>query len=191
MAGTTPFPSYHSWYKALFSAQQGTGFAIEMASRLVSRGIIEREPQAVADAVIALGEAEWMYVSLIIYYCSNLDTTNLSFHSFVAGGAVSKIDPNAMGVNPSWRTALIHLVWAQYGAKAHPQARLITKSHNQKIHQGHVQIGRIELILNEVHLFDARNIEDTVYINFYFDLHRRPCSSRTSNPPFSDHTIAS
>jgi hypothetical protein len=63
MAGTTPFPSYYSWYKAPFSAQQGTGFAIEMASRLVSRGIIEREPQAVADAVIALGEAEWMYVS--------------------------------------------------------------------------------------------------------------------------------
>jgi hypothetical protein len=26
--------------------------------------------------------------------------------SFVAGGAVSKVDPDAMGVNPTWRNAL-------------------------------------------------------------------------------------
>jgi len=92
MAGTTPFPSYHSWYKALFSAQQGTGFAIEMASRLVSRGIIEREPQAVADAVIALGEAEWMYVSFNhLLLLATLTRLTYHFHSFVAGGAVSKI----------------------------------------------------------------------------------------------------
>jgi hypothetical protein len=87
-AETTPFPSYYSWYKALFgSQQQGIVFAIEMALRLVNRDVIERDPQAVADAVIASGEAEWMYVSFnLLLLLAPLTLLTYHFCSLVAGG---------------------------------------------------------------------------------------------------------
>ena len=31
--------------------------------------------------------------------------------SLVAGGAVSKVDPDSTGLNPAWRKALTHVVW--------------------------------------------------------------------------------
>jgi len=74
----------------LFSTGQQVGTNLEMASRLVSRDVIEKNPVGVADAVLALGIAEWI---------------------FVAGGAVSKVDPDSTGLNPAWRTALIHLIF--------------------------------------------------------------------------------
>jgi len=34
-------------------------------------------------------------------------------NSLVAGGAVSKVDPDSTGINPAWRKALTHLIWSQ------------------------------------------------------------------------------
>ena len=34
-------------------------------------------------------------------------------NSLVAGGAVSKVDPDSTGVNPAWRKALTHVIWGQ------------------------------------------------------------------------------
>lgn len=34
----------------------------------------------------------------------------LIFHSQVAGGAVSRIDPDSVGLNPAWRTAISHVI---------------------------------------------------------------------------------
>jgi hypothetical protein len=38
-------------------------------------------------------------------------------YSFVAGGAVSKADPDSVGVNPAWRKAIVHItadaVWEE------------------------------------------------------------------------------
>jgi hypothetical protein len=33
-------------------------------------------------------------------------------YSFVAGGAVSRADPDSVGVNPAWRKAILHIVAA-------------------------------------------------------------------------------
>ena len=35
----------------------------------------------------------------------------MSYYSLVAGGAVSKVDPDSTGLHPAWRKALVHLVW--------------------------------------------------------------------------------
>jgi hypothetical protein len=54
--------------------------------RRIIRGI-ERDPQAVADAVIALGETEWMYVSFnLLLLLAPLTLLTYYFCSLAAGG---------------------------------------------------------------------------------------------------------
>jgi len=92
MALTVPYPSFYAWYAQVYSApgQQEVGTIAEIASRLINRDVIEKNPRSIADMVISMDGAIW---------------------HLVAGGAVSKVDPDSTGVNPAWRTALGHIVW--------------------------------------------------------------------------------
>jgi hypothetical protein len=85
-AFTAPFDSFYSWYTTLLSAgvvQDGN--ITELATRLIPRGVVESNYKGIADAIFEAGGAEW---------------------SLVAGGAVSRVDPDSTGLNPAWRKAL-------------------------------------------------------------------------------------
>jgi hypothetical protein len=59
---TVPYPSFYSWYTSTNAIGQQVGISEELASRLVSRDVVERNPQGIADAVIALNSSGWLYV---------------------------------------------------------------------------------------------------------------------------------
>jgi hypothetical protein len=42
---------------------------------------------------------------------TTLFVPDLASYSHVAGGAVSKVDPDSTGLNPFWRKALVHVTW--------------------------------------------------------------------------------
>lgn len=54
------------------------------------------------------------------YFCPS---SPLSYISLVAGGAVAQVDPASTGLNPAWRTALMHVVagesWPQGSSSAY------------------------------------------------------------------------
>jgi hypothetical protein len=63
IALTRPFPSFYSWYTLLFAATgQQVGSSLEIASRLITRDVIEQNPQALADTIISMNGATWQYV---------------------------------------------------------------------------------------------------------------------------------
>ena len=59
---TQPFPSFYSWYTLLFATGQQVGSSQEIASRLITRDVIEQNPQALADTIISMNGATWQYV---------------------------------------------------------------------------------------------------------------------------------
>jgi hypothetical protein len=63
MAFTTPFSSFYSWHKQLYSSDEQVGVTIEVASRLIPRDSIEGNYQGVADAILNLNVTCWAYVS--------------------------------------------------------------------------------------------------------------------------------
>jgi hypothetical protein len=62
-AFTQPFPSFYSWYTLLYtSSADAVGFISEIASRLITRDVLEQNPQALADTIISMNGATWQYV---------------------------------------------------------------------------------------------------------------------------------
>ncbi|KAF8800845.1 FAD-binding domain-containing protein [Phlegmacium glaucopus] len=86
-ATTIPFNSFYELYRVLFANMDGqVGSQVEIASRLLPRILAETDPAKAAQIMLSLDGG----VSL----------------NSVAGGAVSRVDPDSTGLNPSWRKAL-------------------------------------------------------------------------------------
>jgi len=60
---------------------------------------MEHNPQGLADTIRSMGGAIWQYVLVNVMGF-------LTHYGHVAGGAVSKVNPDSTGVNPAWRNAL-------------------------------------------------------------------------------------
>ncbi|KAF8157198.1 hypothetical protein B0H34DRAFT_789625 [Crassisporium funariophilum] len=89
-AFTVPFTSFYEWYKALYGNPVGqVGGRVEIASRLLPQAMTEQDPAKVAQVMLSIEGGV---------------ATNS-----VAGGAVSRVDPDSMGLNPSWRKAVAHI----------------------------------------------------------------------------------
>jgi len=82
---TIPFPSFYEFYLTVFSGIGQVGSQVEIASRLLPRSLAENDPAKAAKIMLSLGP--------------------VGINS-VAGGLVSRIDPDSTGLNPSWRKAL-------------------------------------------------------------------------------------
>jgi len=63
------------------------GFQAELASRLLPRSLAETDPAKAAKIMLSIDGG-------------------VSMNSSVAGGAVSRVDPDSTGLNPSWRKAV-------------------------------------------------------------------------------------
>lgn len=44
--------------------------------------------------------------------------------SLVAGGAVSRVNPNSTGLNPSWRKALVHVLFGRGWVEGTPSSEI-------------------------------------------------------------------
>jgi hypothetical protein len=116
-AFTAPFGSFYSWYTQFFSPSgTGEGVITELGSRLIPRDSVENNYKNVADVILAAdGPKIWWYVSKVTP--NNTLGADGFTYSFVAGGAVSRVNPNSTGLNPAWRRALGHLIftttWAE------------------------------------------------------------------------------
>ncbi|GJE99668.1 FAD-binding domain-containing protein [Phanerochaete sordida] len=87
-------PNFATWETALFRGQTGeVGANVELGSRLLPRELFVNNQTAVADAALSL---EVPYVGFYV----------------VAGGAVSRVDPDSVALNPAWRSALAHVVFS-------------------------------------------------------------------------------
>jgi len=107
IAATVPFDSFYSWYKQFFTTGSQVGANTEIGSRLFSREVLENDHEKLADLMRESGS-----------------TLHL-----VAGGAVSDVDPESTGLNPAWRSALVHVTWSE-GWPDGTQASVIEKLRN-------------------------------------------------------------
>ncbi|KIJ63429.1 hypothetical protein HYDPIDRAFT_113442, partial [Hydnomerulius pinastri MD-312] len=85
-AYTAPYGSFYEWYLEQYGTDGDDGGSTEVGSRLLPREALN-DYDAAADAFLD-GDVNWIH----------------------AGGAISEVDPEAMGLNPSWRKALVHAV---------------------------------------------------------------------------------
>ncbi|KZT30590.1 FAD-binding domain-containing protein [Neolentinus lepideus HHB14362 ss-1] len=89
---TLSYSTYYEWYKTWFTAGQPVGVNVLLGSRLLPRDVVESNYTKIGEALAEdFGWVQWV---------------------LVAGGAVSKVEPDAMGVNPAWRTALAEVLTA-------------------------------------------------------------------------------
>ncbi|KAH6908858.1 FAD binding domain-containing protein [Coprinopsis sp. MPI-PUGE-AT-0042] len=89
---TVTYPSFYNWYIDIINNNTGqVGGRVEISSRLLSTDIAKRKPRDVAKTMVSLIEGG--------------KTSSVSWN-FVAGGAVSRQDPESTGLNPSWRKAV-------------------------------------------------------------------------------------
>ncbi|KAH7921690.1 FAD-binding domain-containing protein [Leucogyrophana mollusca] len=72
-----------------YSGAGQNGENVMFGSRLIPRETLENQSKELSDILF----------------------TNQLTWNFVAGGEVSKIDPNSVGVNPAWRKAIIHVIF--------------------------------------------------------------------------------
>ncbi|KIK61289.1 hypothetical protein GYMLUDRAFT_166464, partial [Collybiopsis luxurians FD-317 M1] len=90
---TFPFDTFYSVYTSLLSTNasgtDGIGSNNELASRLIPRDLVEKDYDRVSETLLSLNNS-------------------LLYH-LVAGGAVSKVDPDPTGLNPAWRKAAAHV----------------------------------------------------------------------------------
>ncbi|KAM6495416.1 hypothetical protein JOM56_008122 [Amanita muscaria] len=80
------FSSFYEAYLAFYSGTGEVGGITEMVSRLLSSKMARDQPEVVAKTVLSIVGGVRL--------------------SFVAGGAVSKVDPDSSGLNPAWREAV-------------------------------------------------------------------------------------
>ncbi|KDQ63536.1 hypothetical protein JAAARDRAFT_169472 [Jaapia argillacea MUCL 33604] len=89
---TVPFPSVYSWFSTIFAAGvEQVGSNIEIGSRLLPRDVVVNDVEKVVDTIMS----------------PTLTSMNPSW-LLVAGGNVSKVDPDSTGLNPAWRDAIVH-----------------------------------------------------------------------------------
>ncbi|KAK7024262.1 hypothetical protein VNI00_016479 [Paramarasmius palmivorus] len=87
---TVPFPSFYAFYQQFFVTTNGqVGGNVEISSRLYSRELYEEEPEKMASVLLSFEGG----------FAAN----------HVAGGAVSRVDPDSVGLNPAWRNAVTHV----------------------------------------------------------------------------------
>ncbi|EGN97606.1 hypothetical protein SERLA73DRAFT_110899 [Serpula lacrymans var. lacrymans S7.3] len=90
---TVPFDSWYSWYTTLFNTTGQVGGNSQISSRLLPRESFENNYEQLAKTLFALpGGYSW---------------------NFVAGGEVSRIDPDSVAVNPAWRDALVEVAYGE------------------------------------------------------------------------------
>ncbi|KAF8800857.1 FAD-binding domain-containing protein [Phlegmacium glaucopus] len=88
---TIPYNSFYEFYQAFFvNVVPETAGRIEFASRLLPRSLAETDPAKAAKIMLSLDGGATL--------------------NSVAGGAVSRVDPDSTGLNPSWRRALSEVV---------------------------------------------------------------------------------
>ncbi|KIJ61684.1 hypothetical protein HYDPIDRAFT_115467 [Hydnomerulius pinastri MD-312] len=93
MASITPYDSFYEWYSDIASDPSGgNGANIQIGSHLIPRDLFDNAYQNVSDVLFNLGSYSW---------------------NAVAGGKVSEIDPDSVGLNPAWRKALLHVTFGQ------------------------------------------------------------------------------
>ncbi|KAF9458244.1 hypothetical protein BDZ94DRAFT_1174028 [Collybia nuda] len=143
---TTHFDSFYSWYSATFSTDGETGTNVELGSRLIPRNLAEHNPETVADAMLALPHS-----------CRI---------NFVAGGAVSSVDPEATGLHPDWRKA-IALVYYADGWEDKAYASLI-ESARKRIRKSLEILGRLgsATYFNEASLYE-KDPQETFFGSHY------------------------
>ncbi|KAI0363913.1 FAD-binding domain-containing protein [Pilatotrama ljubarskyi] len=95
---TTPVDSFFTWFMNFFPQTSDSGTSGALGSWLLPRDVVEQDPDRVAETLIPL--------------------TGLTV--MVSGGAVSRVNPGAMGVNPAWRKALLHTIFATGWAEGTP-----------------------------------------------------------------------
>ncbi|KAH7906448.1 hypothetical protein BJ138DRAFT_630614 [Hygrophoropsis aurantiaca] len=98
MQYTTTYDTFEQWYKALFSgASGGGGSIVELASRLLPTALFAKDKyEDFADKLFDVVGAGLVW-------------------NLVAGGAVSRVDPDSTGLNPAWRHSLVEAVWGHAG----------------------------------------------------------------------------
>ncbi|KAH7914858.1 hypothetical protein BJ138DRAFT_1143106 [Hygrophoropsis aurantiaca] len=129
--------SYNSWYSLytqFFSGNGQVGGNTMLGSRLLERDALENHSKELAD-ILFPGGLTW---------------------NFVAGGEVSKIDPDSAGLNPAWRKAILHVTFGiswDFGANAKEiqQQIEILKAEEKALHDLTPQSGAY---FNEASLFE-------------------------------------
>ncbi|KAK7051653.1 hypothetical protein VNI00_004632 [Paramarasmius palmivorus] len=86
---TTTYDSFLKWYQDRSVGYSIVGVNVELASRLFGRKVHETEHDKMAEVLLSID--------------GGFDFNH------VAGGMVSRIDPDSVGVTPTWRDAVAHL----------------------------------------------------------------------------------
>ncbi|KAF9458245.1 hypothetical protein BDZ94DRAFT_1240156 [Collybia nuda] len=83
---TTHYDSFYAWNIDVFGLNNGVGNDFEIGSRFIPRSLAEQDPEKVADIMLTFPNGVGI--------------------NFIAGGAVSKVDPDSTGLHPDWRKAI-------------------------------------------------------------------------------------
>ncbi|KAH7909424.1 hypothetical protein BJ138DRAFT_1155354 [Hygrophoropsis aurantiaca] len=130
----THFDSWYEMYLKFFSGVGQVGTNLMLGSRLIPRDTLANHSKELTEIVLPNG---------------------LTWNS-VAGGQVSKIDPDSVGVNPAWRKAVLHITFGvgwDFGATAQAiNAQIeILKAEEKKLHDLTPKSGAY---FNEASLFE-------------------------------------
>ncbi|KAH9902822.1 FAD-binding domain-containing protein [Cubamyces lactineus] len=89
-ASMEAYPSFFAWYEPTFANAQGeVGANNLIGSWLLPRDVLENDFEDVTDTLLGM--------------------PNGAQYLMVAGGAVSAVDPDSVGLNPAWRKAGVHV----------------------------------------------------------------------------------
>ncbi|KIJ63201.1 hypothetical protein HYDPIDRAFT_93112 [Hydnomerulius pinastri MD-312] len=124
----TQFASWYDWYTEVYSSPGQNGMNRMMASRLLSRDTLENGYQDISKVFFDCG-ASW---------------------NLVAGGKVSEIDPDSVGLNPAWRDAIIEALCVVQWPDGTP---------SQEIHE---KVDEVKSLIKAIH--DATP-NDSAYFN--------------------------
>lgn len=93
------FPSFYDFFALMLRPSNPTGYNVLLGSRLIPEAVVHSSPERVADVFLQTkGES--------------VNGSSLLGH-IVAGGQVSNTSNTNNSINPAWRTALLHMVYAQ------------------------------------------------------------------------------
>jgi hypothetical protein len=92
-------PSFYYYFAVVLEPNNPTGYNVLLSSRLIPESIVRNGPDKVAEVFVqAKGQTS---------------TGSSLLGHLVAGGQVSNTSNSNNSVNPGWRTALLHMVYAQ------------------------------------------------------------------------------
>ncbi len=96
-----PFPSMTSMYTTIFTGSDVDGYLVQLGSRLVSRNFASSPgaPAQIAAGLRAIG--------------SGLGPADYIEGNVVAGGQVAANASIASGLNPAWRSTVVHLLFTR------------------------------------------------------------------------------